>query len=273
MKLSVSNIAWAPDETGAAYALLQEMGVSGLEVAPGILFAGFEDPMAAGQAACDAARAQAADHGLQFTSMQSLLFGAEGAALFETEMARARLITAMEAVIALAGRLGVPNMVFGSPKNRIIPGCMDASVARNIWRTAFRQLGDRAEAAGTILALEPNPPAYGANFMVTLAETLDVVRDVGHPAVRVNLDLGALLLTGEINRVDETLAQNVETIAHVHISAPHLAPVTGSEPAIARLLAGLARHGYDRWASIEMRRNLDALPAAIRACRIGDADQ
>ena len=267
MKLSVSNIAWAIEETDAAYGLLQATGVHGLEIAPGILFAGNGSPLSASQAECDRVRSHSQLHGLEFTSMQSLLFGAQGAALFGSGTERSGLIETMQGVIALAGRLCVPNLVFGSPKNRIVPEGMTSSAARNIWLNTFRRIGDMAASVGTILALEPNPPAYGANFMITLAETLEVAREVNHPAVKVNLDLGALILTGEIEKVDQFLAKDMDYFSHVHICVPHLEPVTGDEPAVTKLLTALGRYGYENWISIEMRQNFSALPVAIRTCQ------
>ena len=267
MRLSVSNIAWAAEDTDAAYRLMQGFGVKGLEVAPGILFAGYNSPLSASQKECDQVRAHAQSFGLEFTSMQSLLFGAPGVALFETHTARRDLINTMQNVIALAGRLGVPNLVFGSPKNRIIPEGMTHKAARAIWLDKFRQFGDMAASSGVVIALEPNPPAYGANFMVTLEETLEVAQAVDHPAVKVNLDLGGLLLTNEIEKIEEFLAFGPAHYSHAHISVPHLAPVTAVEPAVPRFLAALARSGYENWVSIEMRQNFTALPAAILACQ------
>jgi sugar phosphate isomerase/epimerase len=271
MRLSVSNIAWAAEDTEAAYGLMQSAGVRGLEVTPGILFAGNDSPLSATQAECDQARAHAQSFGLEFSSMQSLLYGAQGVALFESQTARSDLIETVQGVIALAGRLGIPNLVFGSPNNRIIPEGMTANAARAIWLETFSRFGDMAATASTILALEPNPPAYGANFMVTLEEALEVAHEVNHPAVRVNLDLGALILTEEIEKLDEFLERGTAHYSHVHISVPHLKPVTDAEPAVPKLLGALARHGYEKWVSIEMRQNLAALPAAIKTCQEAEA--
>jgi len=268
MKLSVSNIAWAPEQTEEAYKILESMGVTGLEVAPGILFGeSSHDPFGEGQKACDTARARAEAHGLELTSMQSLLYGVEGAGLFNSAEARARLIAGIEDAIALAGRLKVPNLVFGSPKNRTIPDGMDADAAREIWRKTFRRLGDKAHARGCVIALEPNPVEYETNFMTTLDETLSVARNVDHRAIRVNLDLGALILTGEIDEIDGRLADNKDMFSHVHLSAPHLAPLATEAEFVSKFLEVLDRHEITTWTSIEMRRGLEAVPAAIRACQ------
>jgi hypothetical protein len=44
MQLAISNIAWSPEDTDAVYEVLSEIGVGGLEIAPGVLFAAEPDP-------------------------------------------------------------------------------------------------------------------------------------------------------------------------------------------------------------------------------------
>lgn len=264
MKLAVSNIAWAPEDRDVVYPMLRDAGVTGLEIAPSLFLDGAEAPTNAGADHEAQALAAARAHGLVPCSMQSLLFGVEGPELFGSPEARDRMDRAMVDVCGLAGRLGVPNLVFGSPKNRIIPDGMDAAP---VWRKAFNRMGDAALATGTIVALEPNPEAYGTNFMTSLAETLEVATAVAHPSVRVNLDLGALLLTGEIERIEEILPDALPLVSHVHLSVPHLEPITDEPAAVRRLVAALSDAGWTGWVSIEMRRNLDALRGAVDLAR------
>lgn len=265
MKLAVSNIAWTAEEEAEAeaYRLLSERGVSGLEVAPGLLFPGADDPLKPGNADCKAALARLSGAGLTPCSMQSLLFGVDGAALFGTPQEQAALDDAMRRVAGLAGRLGVPNLVFGSPKNRVVPADPPPGDVRATWTRAFRAMGDAAAAHGANLALETNPESYGTNFMTSLAETVEVVRTVDHPGVTVNLDLGALVMTGEIDRLDTLLPEAMPLVSHVHLSAPFLAPLTEHPAPLRPFVAALAREGWSGWVSIEMRGGLDALGASI----------
>ncbi len=260
MKLAVSNIAWAPEECDAVYGMLRDKGVRGLEIAPSLFLGGDGRPTESGAEAEAAAVSRAQDHGLTLCSAQSLLFGVEGAQLFGDDEERETMDRAMGDVIALAGRLKVPNLVFGSPKNRIVPEGLEVT---RVWKRAFNRMGDAALAAGTIIALEPNPEAYGTNFMTSLAETLAVVEAVAHPSVRVNLDLGALLLTGEIERIEAMLHEALPLVSHVHLSVPHLEPITEDPAAVRRLVTVLGEAGWSGWVSIEMRRNAEALPAAV----------
>ncbi|MBA4791886.1 MAG: sugar phosphate isomerase/epimerase [Rhizobiales bacterium] len=253
MRLAVSNIAWSAADADAAYDLLADLGVPGLEIAPGILFAGEPDPFAPSDAAVAAVRARLDRAGLTLCSMQSLLFGVEGAALFGAAEERAAFQGGLLRAIGLAGRLAIPNLVVGSPRNRVIPDIFSPEEARRIAVSVFRHLGDRAAEAGCVLAMEPNPAVYGTNFLTTLEETDAFVRAVGHPAVKVNFDVGALHVNGDFPRLREALDLARPRISHVHLSEPNLGPVPGSVDEARVVFAALRAVGWTGWVSIEMR--------------------
>jgi len=254
MILSVSNIAWAPEERGAAYDLMAEAGLSGLEIAPGLFFGAAQDPFAPDAATARAALDEIAARGLSLVSMQSLLFGVQGAALLGDADARAAFARGMERAIDLAGRFGIPNLVFGSPGQRRIPEGMADPEARAQAAETFSRLGDRAAVAGTVIAIESNPVAYGANFLTTLEEAEAFVAQVDHPAVTLILDLGAMHLNGAFDTLPARVGALAPRLTHVHISEPHLAPAPDDATDLAPLLLALRRVGYDRAVSIEMKR-------------------
>ncbi|MCL6285277.1 sugar phosphate isomerase/epimerase [Ruegeria sp. 2012CJ41-6] len=267
MRLGVSNLAWTPEQAGDAYALLQRLGVRGLEIAPSLLFADLETPLHADAGHCQAARDEAGTHGLQLCSMQSALFGLSDARLFESPGERANFVRGMEEAIGLAGRLGIPTVVLGSPKNRIMPGTMSPEEAEQIWREAFTCLAAAAETAGTRIALEPNPDAYGTNFCTRLDETLSVAERVGHPAFGVNLDLGALLLNDELSGLRGVLDGRITRVFHAHVSTPYLKPVSPEAESIGSFVETLSMLGYEGWLSIEMVNVFSDVAAAIAECQ------
>lgn len=252
-RLAVSNIAWAPAAREAAYELLQDRGIAGLEIAPGLFFAGAEDPFDPGPAEARAAVAAMERAGLKLVSMQSLLYGMQGAALFGPEPALAAFRAGMSRAIALAGRFGIPNLVFGSPAQRVIPPGMDPARARAFAAGLFRAMGDEAAAAGTHLGVEFNPPAYGTNFLTTAEEALAFVAEVDHPAVTLILDIGALHMNGHFADLPALARAAAGRISHVHMSEPHLAPAPARQEEARAAIAALLAAGYRRWISIEMK--------------------
>lgn len=254
MKLAMSNIAWSADERLEAYAILAEAGVTGLEIAPGIFFHAAADPFVPDDATARTALAEAADAGLSLVSMQSLLFGVTGAALFEGTEARTVFERGMNRAITLAGRFGIPNCVFGSPGQRRVPADLAMEDALDEAGEVFRRLGDAAAAAGTRITIEANPAAYGTNFLNTLDEAEAFVSRVDHPAIALILDLGAMHMNGSFASVPARLPRLAPRLNHVHVSEPDLAPAPADAAGLAPVLHGLRHAGYAKAVSIEMKR-------------------
>lgn len=266
MKIAVSNIAWPAPLRDEAYAILGEGGVTGLEIAPGLFLSGAKDPFSPTAAEADAALKAMHAAGLSLVSMQSLLFGVSGAGLFDGEAARTTLVAALERAIELARRLEIPNLVFGSPRQRAYPDTLSSSAAEAQAVDVFRRLGDRAMAADTRIAMEPNGAAYGTNFLNRVEQAEAFVRAVNHPGIVLNFDIGALHMEGDFDRIEGIAAQAIDTIGHVHISEAGLSPAPADPAQTARAIAALRKAGYCGWHSIEMAATatpLEDLEAAI----------
>jgi sugar phosphate isomerase/epimerase len=254
MKLAISNIAWMPEERGEVYDLMADLGVTGLEIAPGLFFNAAADPFLPSPDVARTALTEIEDRGFTIVSMQSLLFGVAGAALFDGAEARANLTRGMERAINLAGRFGIPNIVFGSPKQRRVPEGLPMNEALDQAVDLFRHFAAIATSAGTKIAIEANPSAYGTNFLNTLDESLDFVQRVNHSAVVSMLDLGAMHMNGVYASILNRIPCLLPTLHHVHVSEPNLAPAPRKASALAPVLSALRKAGYHNWVSIEMKR-------------------
>jgi sugar phosphate isomerase/epimerase len=252
MILAMSNIAWPPETRNLAYSAMAEFGVGGLEVAPGMLFFRSANPFRPKRTEVKRALEEIEAAGLRLVSMQSLLYGLEGASLFGDDDGRTRFRDGMNRAIDLAGMLGIPNLVFGSPRQRFIPEGLPRDRARMVATEIFHQLGNRAAAVGTVIAMEANPTIYGTNFLTTLEETRVFVVELGHSAVRLVLDLGSMVLNGEAADTASYVTKISSLISHVHVSEPHLRPAPADAAALRPVLAALREEGYAGAVSIEM---------------------
>ncbi|MBI1250520.1 MAG: TIM barrel protein [Alphaproteobacteria bacterium] len=270
MRLAISNIAWRPEEAADIYPILAAAGVEGLEIAPGLTFAGAEDAFAPSAQEAKAFLDVVAAHGLRLVSMQSLLFGVNGAKLFGAPEERAAFDAGLRRAIGLAERLGIPNLVVGSPANRVIPDGMPRATAEAIAADAFSALGEVARAAGAVLALEPNPAAYGTNFLNTMEETIAFAATVNHASVGVNFDIGALHMNGEAAHAGALYERGARLVSHVHVSEPQLAPAPADEVMFSGIAAALISQGCEAWFSIEMRQsapdNRPVVRDRVQAC-------
>ena len=265
MRLAMSNIAWLAEERLEAYAILAEAGITGLEIAPGIFFHAAADPFVPDEVSAREASQEMADAGLSLVSMQSLLFGVTGAGLFDGAEPRAAFEAGMQRAITLAGRFGIPNLVFGSPAQRRVPAGMAMEGALDEAAEVFRRLGDAAAVAGTRITIEANPAAYGTNFLTTLEEAEAFVQAVDHPAIALILDLGAMHMNASFGSVPARLPDLAPRLHHVHVSEPDLAPAPADAAALVPVLRGLRAADYAKAVSIEMKRPSQGLAEVRRA--------
>lgn len=246
MRIAISNIAWDVSEDDAVAALLRENGIDAIDIAPGKYF---PDPHAASDEDIASVKAVWRARGMEITGMQALLFGTSGLNLFGSEASRAAMLAHFTAICRIGGKLGATRLVFGSPKNRDRGALSDDEVDA-IALPFFRALGDAAAKHGVIICLEPNPPLYGANYMTTSAETAAVVRKVAHPAIRMQLDSGALAINGEDPA--QVVADCADLIGHIHASEPGLLPVGDAGSDHARVYAAIKTALKNHLVCIEM---------------------
>ncbi len=257
MIYAASNIAWPYAQRREAYSLLSAAGFRGLEIAPSLFFADEADPFLPSLSEKKRALTEIQDAGLSLVSMQSLLFGVQGAALFEGPVAMHKLEIGILRAIDLAGDIGIPNLVFGSPRQRVRPEGMEESVAIEIAMEVFSRLGDRAAQAETVIAIEANPTLYGTNFLTDAFSALAFVSQLRHPNVRFILDLGERHVNSAMDELPELLNSCTSSLSHIHISEPQLAVAPADAVVFAKALQLISDAGYSRSISIEMSANKD----------------
>lgn len=246
MRLAISNIAWDVVEDADIAELLKCNGVDAIDIAPGKYF---PDPANATDEEIVRVKRWWAVRGIEITGMQALLFGTTGLNMLGAPEVQHAMLQHLTAVCRIGAGLGATRLVFGSPKTRDRTGLNDEQVIE-IATPFFRRLGDIARSYGVVICLEPNPPCYGANFMTTSAETAEVVRQVAHPAIRMQLDTGALTINAE---EPATVLQNsAPLIGHIHASEPDLVPLGDGGTDHATVAACLRQRLPEHIVSIEM---------------------
>ncbi|MCK0512770.1 sugar phosphate isomerase/epimerase family protein [Aromatoleum buckelii] len=246
MRLAISNIAWDVSENEDVVKLLNRFHIDAIDIAPGKYF---PDPGKATEAEIVTVKRWWAERGIEITGMQALLFGRAGLNVFGAPEVKDALLEHLAAVCRIAAGLGASRLVFGSPKNRDRSGLSDEQ-ALDEAVGFFQRLGDVALAQGVVMCLEPNPPCYGANFMTSSTETAHVVNSVGHGAIRMQLDTGALTINRE--SAEAVLADSAHLIGHVHASEPDLVPLGDCGTDHRLLHEALLRYVPHHVVSIEM---------------------
>lgn len=246
MRLAISNIAWDVTEDEVIAQLLYRYGIDAIDIAPGKYF---PNPNLATDEEIARVKAWWLERSIEITGMQALLFGTTGLNVFGTSEVQDMLMQHLDSVCRIGGSLGATRVVFGSPKNRDRSGLSDeAALAISI--PFFRKLGDIAQSHGVMICLEPNPICYGANFMTTSKEAALVVEAIAHPAVKMQLDTGALTINGE--DAFEVLQEYASLIGHVHASEADLLPLGDGACNHGQVYHALQQYLPEHLVSIEM---------------------
>jgi sugar phosphate isomerase/epimerase len=165
-----------------------------------------------------------------------------------------------------AREIGIMTVVFGSSGSRTIPDGFDRGEARRQFVALLRRLGPVAKANGVVIAVEPLNRDE-TNFINTVAEGAAIVREAGHPSVRLLADIYHMLRE---NEGPEALVAAGPLLRHIHIAERERRTPPGVAGDDFRpYLRALRQAGYAGAISIECRWDDIAaeLPAALKALR------
>ncbi len=267
MKLGISNIAWDYKNRIKYYSLLKKENINGLEIAPKIFLNNQKNFIKPNKKLLKKNINEIFKYNLELISMQSLLYGSNDCHMFLNIKFRNNFEKRMTQIINLAGILKIPNLVFGSPKNRVIPREMPYYKAEKIALKTFKKLGKIAKKNKTIISIESNPKEYGTNFLNNIHQTYKFVKKINKPSIRIILDTGELILNKEVKDINKIIPKIRKYLNHVHISQPFLKD-SKNYMHLIQVLRCLKKNNYNNWVSIEMRKqnknNFNKVSKAIK---------
>ncbi|WIM39757.1 sugar phosphate isomerase/epimerase family protein [Paenibacillus sp. PK4536] len=250
MNISISNIAWEMSEDAKVLDLLKEYSIHGLEVAPTKIW---DNPTEASVEDIKIFKEKWSQHNIELVGMQSLLFGQTDLYLFKSTNSRENLKNYLIKIIELAGILGTKNLVFGSPKNRLVEG-KSKKEQLEIVIPFFQQLGKTALDNNVLLCIEPNAPQYGCDFITNTDEAIELIELINHPGIQLHLDAAVMTLNKE--NYAESLEKASPYLAHFHISEPYLNLIGSENTDHHAIFNALNKINYKKWISIEMKNGL-----------------
>lgn len=249
MKLSLCNEVLRGMPFDQQCATAAALGYQALEVAP---FTVADDPGLLSRADAMRIRAQAADHGLQISSLHWLLVQPAGLSLTTHDAAlRNRTLDLLRRLIDFAAHCGAQVLVHGSPVQRAVqPGQSVADAVARL-EDALAELAPHAQAAGVVYCLEPLSPAE-TPVINTVDEAAALVDRIGSPALRTMLDVSAAS-QAESEPIDAVLRQYLASghIAHVQFNDRNRRGPGQGDTAQAPVLQVLRDVGYCGWMAVE----------------------
>ncbi len=258
MKLSISNIAWLPEQDEQVFGWMKRYGYQGLEIAPTRILP--DAPYDRTEEAAQWAKQLKETYGFSIPSMQSIWFG-RTERLFGSEQEQETLKEYTKKAIRFAAAVHCGNLVFGCPRNRALLEGQDTKTTAAAAKAFFYEIGEYARHCGTTIGMEANPPIYHTNYINDTQAALRLLKETDSAGFCLNLDVGTMVSNQEEVAI---LKKKVHKISHVHISEPYLAPLK-VRMLHRDLAACLREEGYAGYVSIEMGRqeDLSALEEAM----------
>lgn len=245
MKISISNLALGNSDLVQIAPTLREIGARGIEIAPSLIWKAEKSVGEYQQFAKALSR-----HGLQISGIQSIFFGHPEFQVFDTSTWPA-MIKHLTKIIELGGAVDADVVVFGSPKNRKRKD-IPKQKADEIFRSFLENIIPLLESIGITMVLEPNAPDYGADYLTTYQEVVEMIKTLDTRLIRPQIDTGCMTMVGE--DISRSLEKSLPH--HVHISVPNLEAIPGDLD-FSKFFENLKQSEYKGWLVIEMLSNLD----------------
>jgi sugar phosphate isomerase/epimerase len=191
-----------------------------------------------------------ADAGLTFVGLHWLMVSPKGLHVTTPDAGlRRRSWDHIRDLIDLCADLGPDGvMIFGSPKQRSTTGGLTPAEATKNFTDGLAAVAPHAANRGVTVLVEALP-ANQADIVLTLAEAVEIVRQIDSPGVRTMFDVH--------NAVDEAephaalVDRYFDYIHHVHVNEIDGRHCGAADYDFAPVLETLARRGYRGWVSLE----------------------
>ena len=242
MKYSISNLAWGNTRLDKIIPKLSNAGLHGVEIAPTAIWPDIDQ--VSDQEILEF-KEYLQGHNLVVSGIQSLLYGHPELQLFD-QKCWVDLKKHLETVIRIGGLLGADVAVFGSPKNRV-KGILELEYADELAKTFLNLLNPCLKENNIILTLEPNAPQYGADYLTTYEEVVNLSTVINSKNIRPQIDTGCLWMVG----IDSAASFLKEVPHHIHLSIPNLAHIPGPYN-FDNLLNLAQKRDYSGWLVLEM---------------------
>jgi sugar phosphate isomerase/epimerase len=226
---------------------IAELGYTGLELAPFTLAPRITDLSAQRRSEL---RQQAATAGVQLIGLHWLLARTEGFHLTSPEASvRQRTGEYLAELAQAAADLGGDILVLGSPLQRNIPEGVSREQATDFALDTLTYCLTTLERCQVYLCLEPLGPAE-TNFLNTAAEATTLIRRLGHPFVKLHLDVKAM--STEHQPIPEVIRTHRDWLHHFHANDPNRRGPGFGDTDFKPIFAALREVGYTGWVSVEV---------------------
>jgi len=247
MKYAICNETFEGWEHSRVCDTVAELGYMGLEVAPFTLASLITDVSSPQRVEL---RRTAEASGLTILGLHWLLAKTEGFQLTSPdESVRRRTGEYLADLARAAADLGGTILVLGSPLQRKIPVGKTHRDADEFALDTLRHCLRALETNRVMLCLEPLT-IHETDFLNTAAEGVGMIRRLGHPNVKLHLDVKAM--AGERATIPEVIQANADHLHHFHANDFNKRGPGFGDVDFKPILGALERVRYPGWVSVEV---------------------
>lgn len=247
MKFALCNEMFGDRPMAEIASTAARLGYQGIEVAP---FTLAPSVMEITDAKRRETRQVIEDQGLETVGLHWLFAGPSGLHMTTADQATwQRTRDYLAALLDLCSDLGGKVLVLGSPKQRNV---LENQTKQGAWKQAADLLASVVDRAGELeltICFEPLSPVE-TNFINTVAEGMELVREVNHPSLKIHLDVKAMCSEGRpVPEIIRSVA--VEDVGHFHVNDPNLYGPGMGDVDYAPIAEAVRDLQYDKWLSVE----------------------
>ena len=247
MKYAICNETFEGWDHARVCGRVAELGYTGLEVAPFTLAPRITDVSGVRRAEL---RRQAEAAGVRIIGLHWLLAKTEGFHLTSPDAAvRRRTGEYLADLARAAADLSGDILVLGSPFQRNLPDGCTQDQGNDFAADTLGHCLPALDQTGVYLCLEPLTPAE-TNFMNTAADGVALIRRLGHPFVKLHLDVKAM--SAEPAPTPDVIRANREYLHHFHANDPNKRGPGFGDTDFRPIFRALADVNYTGWVSVEV---------------------
>ena len=249
IKISICNELFQgwPIEKVFEYAAL--LGYDGVEIAPYTLADSVTEISPKRRKAIRLAAEQA---GIEVVALHWLLAKPEGLYInHPDEIIRIKTQEYMEALIHFCADIGGKILVHGSPHQRTIQGGWDFQESWDFSKETFKICLKTARKRNVLYCIEPLAHT-STNFINTVAEAIQLVKEIRHPNFKMVFDCRSA--SAQEESVPEALLRAMESgyLRHIHVNDANGRGPGFGETGFIPILKSLVKNNYKGYISVEV---------------------
>jgi sugar phosphate isomerase/epimerase len=249
MKISICNELFVGWPINRVFEYAAQLGYEGVEIAPYTLARSVTEIPAKERRAI---RHAAEKSGIEIVGLHWLLAEPEGLYInHPDEIIRIKTQEYIEALIHFCADIGGRILVHGSPHQRTVQEGWDFQESWNFAKETFKVCLKTAQKRNVLYCIEPLAH-MNTNFINTVAEGIQLVREIRHPNFKMVFDCRSA--SAEEKSASEALLRTLDSgyLRHIHVNDANGRGPGFGDTVFVPILKILIKHNYKGYISVEV---------------------